>query len=65
MDCFNHPCSLRINNSSNFHRCECVGCPNRNSGNYVIAWNRTLTTDEEMDEIKRKLDTNYGVGNWC
>lgn len=64
MDCFNHSCPFRTNDSSSLHRCECIACPNRDSGEYAITWNKTLTK-EEMDEIKRKLDPNYGVGNWC
>lgn len=64
MDCYNHSCPFRVNESSSLHRCECVTCPNRDSGYYTLTWNKTLTK-EEMDEIKRKLDPNYGVGNWC
>lgn len=66
MDCFNHSCPFRVNETSSWNRCECTACPNRDNGNYAytITWNKTLTK-EEMDEIKRKLDPNYGVGNWC
>ena len=64
MDCFNHNCPFRINETSNLHRCECIGCQNRYHGNFTFSWNRTLTK-EELDEIKRKLNPNYGDGNWC
>lgn len=65
MDCFNHSCPFRVNESSSLNRCECIACPNRYIGKYYsITWNKTLTK-EEMDEIKRSIDPNYGVGNWC
>lgn len=64
MDCYNHSCPFRVNESSSLYRCEYIACPNRDSGIYTMAWDKTLTK-EEMDEIKRKLDPNYGVGNWC
>ena len=64
MDCFNRSCPFRVNETSSLNRCECVACQNRDSGIYTITWNKTLT-EEEMVEIKRRLDTNYGIGNWC
>lgn len=63
MDCFNHSCPFRVNDSSSLHRCECTACPNRDmgsSGYCTITWNKTLTK-EEMDEIKRRLDQNYDL----
>lgn len=44
-DCYNH--------SAN--RCECTACPNRWTGDFSIAWSRTLT-DEELEIIKRIAD---------
>ena len=46
MDCFNHSCSFRVNETSNANRCECVACQNRNNGDFIITSNRTLTDDE-------------------
>lgn len=46
MDCFNHSCPFRVNETSNVNRCECVACQNRNNNNFIIASNRTLTGDE-------------------
>lgn len=30
MDCYNHSCQFRVNETSNANRCECVACQNRN-----------------------------------
>ena len=27
MDCFNHSCPFRVNETSNANRCECIACP--------------------------------------
>lgn len=65
MDCYNYTCPFRVNKTSSLNRCECLACPNRNDYyTTFITWNKTLTK-EEMDEIKRMNDPNYGVGNWC
>ena len=65
MDCFKYNCPLRVNETSNSNKCECFNCQNRDSGFWSITWNRTLTKKDEMDEIKRKSDPNYGVGVEC
>ena len=66
MDCFNHSCPFRVNETSNANRCECMACPNRSNSGFIIADNRTLTNDElEMLNAHRSGDKNYGVGNWC
>ena len=50
MDCFNHSCPFRVNETSNANRTS----------------NRTLTNDElAMLNALRSGDKNYGVGNWC
>ena len=66
MDCFNHSCLFRINETSNANRCECVACQNRNNGDFIIISNRTLTGDElAMLDALRSKDEDYGIGNWC
>ena len=66
MDCFNHSCLFRINETSNTNRCECVTCQNRNNGDFIIISNRTLTGDElAMLDALRSKDEDYGIGNWC
>lgn len=54
-DCYNHSCPFRVNDTSNANRCECTACPNRCTGDFSIAWNRTLT-DEELEIIERIVD---------
>ena len=62
MDCFNHSCPFRVNETSNANRCECVACQNRNNRYFIIASNRTLTNDElEMLSALRNRDKNYGA----
>ena len=51
-DCYNHSCPFRVNDTSGANRCECTACPNRCTGDFSIAWNRTLT-DEELEIIER------------
>lgn len=46
MDCFNHSCPVRVNETSNANRCECVACQNRINNDFIITSNRTLTNDE-------------------
>ena len=66
MDCFNHSCPFRLNETSNANRCECVACQNRSNGDFIITSNRTLTDDElAMLNALRNRDEDYGVGNWC
>ena len=45
MDCFNHSCPFRVNETSNTNRCECVACQNRSSNDFIITSNRILTDD--------------------
>ena len=66
MDCFNHSCPFRVNETSNANRCDCVACHNRSNSYFILASNRTLTGDElAMLTALRSGDKNYGVGNWC
>ena len=73
MDCFNHSCPFRVNETSNANRCECVTCQNRSNSDFIITSNWTLTnsnrtlTNEELAMLTalRIGDKNYGVGNWC
>ena len=51
-DCYNHSCPFRVNDTSSANRCECTACPNRCTGDFSIAWSRTLT-DEELEIIER------------
>ena len=50
-DCFNHGCPFRVNDTSSANRCECTACPNRCTGYFSIAWNRTLTDEETVDPV--------------
>ena len=66
MECFNHSCPFRVNETSNANRCECVACQNRRNRDFIIMSNRTLTDDEmAMLTALRSGDKKYGVGNWC
>lgn len=66
MDCFNHFCPFRANETSNANRCECLACQHRVNSDFIITSNRTLTNDElAMLIALRNGDKNYGVGNWC
>ena len=61
MDCFNHSCPFRVNETS-----ECVACQNRNNNDFIITSNRTLTNDELATlNALRSGDKDNGVGNWC
>ena len=46
MDCVNHSCTFRVNETSNANRCECVACQNRSNSDFIITSNRALTDDE-------------------
>ena len=46
MDCFNHSCPFRVNETSNTNYCECTACQNRSNSDFTITSNRTLTNDE-------------------
>ena len=73
MDCFNHSCPFRSNETSNAQRCECLACPNRCGRSVLISSYRTLTGDElakindELAKInaERANDAGYGVGICC
>ena len=66
MDCFNHSCPFRVNETSNVNGCECVACQNRSNGDFIITSNRTLTDDElAMLNALKNRDKDYGVGKWC
>ena len=60
-DCYNHSCPFRVNGTSSSSRCEYMACPNRCTGDFSIAWNRTLT-DEELEIIERIVD--YHEQRW-
>lgn len=66
MDCFNHSCPFRVNETNNANRCECVACPNRSNRDFIITSNLTLTDDKlAMLTALRSGDKDYGIGNWC
>ena len=61
MDCFNHSCPFRVNETSNANHCECMACPNRSNNDFIITSNRTLTNAEPaMLNALRSKYKNYG-----
>lgn len=56
MDCFNHICPFRVNETSNPNRCECTACPNKYTGDVLITDNRTQTTEYDglIERLKRE-----------
>lgn len=52
-DCYNHCCPFRVNETSNYNRCECVACPNRDDGTIVLTSDHTLTSEETERIVKR------------
>ncbi len=44
-DCYNFDCSLRVNESTSFSRCECVNCPRRKDENWLIKTLRPIVPD--------------------
>ena len=60
MDCFNHDCPFRVNETSSCNRCDCIACPNRSTIPYSIFSNRTLTNEElvELERIKEGADND-------
>ena len=63
-DCYNHSCPFRVNDTSSASRCECTACPNRCTGDFSIAWNRTLT-DEELAKGRIKCaDALFKPEHW-
>ena len=66
MDCFNHSCPFRMNETSNANRCECVACQNRSTSDFIITSNRTLTDDELARLTRMRIeDKNYGYAKSC
>ena len=61
MDCFNHSCPFRVNETSNANRCECVACQNRSNSDFIITSNWALT-DDELARIRNVGNEDYGVG---
>lgn len=61
MDCFNHSCPFRVNETSNANRCECVACHNRSNSDFTITSNRTLTDDELVRIIRNIRNEDYGI----
>lgn len=56
MDCFNHSCPFRVNQTSNAHRCECVACPNVCKDSFfLITSNRSLTEFDSFVSAMRDL----------
>ena len=65
MDCFNHSCPFRVNETSNANHCECVACQNRSNNDFIIISNRTLTNEElAILNALKSGNKNYGIGNW-
>lgn len=62
MDCFNHICPFRVNETSNPNRCECTACPNKCTGDVLITDNRTQTTEYDglIERLKRET---YWLGS--
>lgn len=52
MNCYNHACPVRMNHSTNYHNCECVACPNKCTGEFLITSDHTLT-DNELNDLLR------------
>ena len=57
MDCFNHSCPFRVNETSSCNRCECIACPNRSSYRLIITSNKTLT-DKEIEREYERMKNN-------
>lgn len=52
-DCYNHICPFRVNETSNYNRCECVACPNCDDGIITLTSDHTLTPKETERIVKR------------
>lgn len=68
MDCYNYNCSFRFTQlPTSATRCDCIACQNRYTETNYIVSNRTLTTKEIEEQLKKKyeIDWNYGRGEWC
>lgn len=62
MDCFNYLCPFRMNESSNPNQCGCVTCQRRETGDYIIVSNHTLS-QEELRSICRRKEPNANDNN--
>lgn len=68
MDCYNYNCPFRFTQlPTSAKRCDCIACQNRYTETTYIVSNRTLTTKEIEEQLKKKYenDWNYGRGEWC
>lgn len=54
MDCFNHNCPFRVNETSLYNKCDSIACPNRYNYDFFITSNRTLTSDELMELVEQR-----------
>lgn len=45
MDCFNHNCPFRTNETSNVNRCDCYSCKVRDSKSLYVNSNKIITND--------------------
>lgn len=56
MGCLNDGCLFRVNDTPDQENCECTACPNRYTGCFSVASNRTLTAEEikEFEDQYRK-----------
>lgn len=61
MDCFNHSCIFRVNDTSHANRCECTACPNKSTRDVLIVSDRTLTDAE----IRRMSNRITGAEHMC
>ena len=67
MDCYNYNCPFRFTQlPTSATRCDCIACQNRCIETTYIVSNRTLTTKEIEEQLKKKYenDWNYGRGEW-
>lgn len=46
MDCVNHGCPFRVNETRNPNRCECTACPNKCTNDVIIVSDHTLSEEE-------------------
>lgn len=59
MDCFNHNCPFRTNETSNMNRCDCYSCKVRDSESVYVNSNKIITNDT----VLKKLVTTVNIGN--
>jgi hypothetical protein len=68
MDCYNYNCPFRFTQlPTSATRCDCIACQNQYTETTYIVSNRTLTTKEIEEQLKKKYETdwNYGRGEGC